>query len=873
MLPYFDINNERQIPNLELCCPDRKTRLGMLFPVNNVTIALRFGTISELTFTIPSAFYDSVQGKYINVANYDKLKPQLLIESNTIDGVYSVPIYDDDGNITSREGIDIRWWVINSVDESFDGVVAKKTVKAFSYEHTLKRRNIYLTASQNVGATSYRLHSNNQETTYMIQGSIPYDGIYFNKNFKSDIKSVVDNYNKTHTPVNIEYVGATGQVNISITESELSTMLDVFGYNEYLSIDEFLTRIVVDYLYSQHYKNVRSISSASLKKELEYANSLLEIYSESNGVSDDYYLTRTTYDSIIGMVVKDCPSWSVGSVSPSLRSKYSYIQDMSANAYDLLMTTVSKNYECFPVFDNTNLKIHLLTKSDFVDCLNSGFHLGLQNAIKETNVTSDTNEPCTALAVYSENTTDYDMGLINPTGDNIIYNFDTYKEYMPDSVSKLISNWTHKIDMFSDVSKAIGRWIIYYSQQKQRWQTKMATALENYADVCTEINTYKDVTTKMAETYSLSANQTSYGWYNLPTNSGNIGGAVEPYTWGHLKGVEVAWNNGDTTYISRFHSTSYLGRLIKCSERYYKYRHQYNIAAFKYYLAAFYRKVIYKTCVLSNTPSLSKVNKFMTNKQYYGSENNTFSMYSTLFNNKGAYKLVVPGYVDEFNKIVVNQSAIPFEDKTIDSYNLPSVYPYTGGSSKANIKNYFNSKNNTYDMESFYSCSNCILSGVNYRKDIDKYIMNGTWTNSDIKFPDIIDVGSTGVIKFNTDTVINNLSKLKSLAISDHVQKSQDRYTFSITPINFLFMSEYKDMLNKLYLGSVVKAEVSPNNWVETYLLELQLNYDSPSDVTMTFSNDYRSRLLKFKFADLYRQLSQNTTISNSYTSDLYSSN
>lgn len=849
-----------------LYCPDRKTQLGMIFPANNIELTANFNSISEITFTVPRTYFDVKTGRYVETQYYNDLKPQMVVEINAIEEVFSVPVYDSDGNITSNKKIDLEWWVINSTDETYDGVSLKKKVTCYSYEHTLKRRTIALSASEGAGATSYALHTENGETIYAIQAMLPNDGTYFKTSFgKTDS-------NGNFVSCQLE----DGSVMISITKSQLAETNET-------SISRYLANQIILQLYTDSHRAKRSngsVCSASLNTEIKYINSLIDKYSEDNGVSKEYYIVYTTYKSITGLIKNEAPSWRFGSISPNIKTSYSYIEDTSTNAYDLLMTTVSKNFECFPVFDNTNLVIHLLSKTDYVGQLKSGFHLGWNNCIKESSINTEQNEPCTALAVYSENTSDYDMGLINPTGDNIIYNFGEYTDYMSEELQSKCAAWTHKLSMFDVTSEKVGYWIAYYTQQKQRLYTKVAEALEDYCDVASQINAYLEDdgtnTIKMTETFYVSSNLTSYGWYKPINENNENAGKNAPYSYPYLYNKYQTWNDAlvdKTEHKKRFHSIGMLKRLLTKSKKYYSVRLQYDIAAFKYYVANFYRKSIYLTTKLNNNTYIGNEYKDFINSSFLNSPQNTYGMYRKMFCNKGGFKNVLSGLSDIYTEVVEGYASLANGTiSDISQNSFPDIYHYCKGFPSETISNYFDipeySKRDGVGVAHFDSSLENF--GAEYRKDIDKYIMNGVYTNSEIRFPDISDISNSGVIRNNTDLVINGLKELKRSAKTSHKTISATNYEFSVSPVNFILMHEYKDMLKHLFLGGIIKAEVSPDCWQEAYLLSIKLNYDNPSDIEMTFSNNYDMKPLKYRFADLYNQVSANTSISNTFTADLY---
>ena len=105
------------------------------------------------------------------------------------------------------------------------------------------------------------------------------------------------------------------------------------------------------------------------------------------------------------------------------------------------MNVVEKAYQCFFIFDSENMTINIIrgnptsinsngapTQDGMIGSA-SNIILTWNNAIKNTNIKTTEDRAVTALKVHTEND-EYGMGLINPTGNNVLYNFTAYKSQM-----------------------------------------------------------------------------------------------------------------------------------------------------------------------------------------------------------------------------------------------------------------------------------------------------------------------------------------------------------------------------------------------------------------------------------------------------------
>ncbi len=64
---------------------------------------------------------------------------------------------------------------------------------------------------------------------------------------------------------------------------------------------------------------------------------------------------------------------------------------------------------------------------------------------------------------------------------------------------------------------------------------------------------------------------------------------------------------------------------------------------------------------------------------------------------------------------------------------------------------------------------------------------------------------------------------------------SSPQYTFSLESMNFLFMEKFKQFTREIKLGCMVNVEMQNDLWSYPILLEMKINYDNPTDFSMTF--------------------------------------
>lgn len=68
---------------------------------------------------------------------------------------------------------------------------------------------------------------------------------------------------------------------------------------------------------------------------------------------------------------------------------------------------------------------------------------------------------------------------------------------------------------------------------------------------------------------------------------------------------------------------------------------------------------------------------------------------------------------------------------------------------------------------------------------------------------------------------------------------SQPNYTFNMNATNFLFIKEFQNYIDQIKLGCKIYVETD-KMWYSPILLEMTLDYDNPSNFSMTFGNRFR---------------------------------
>ena len=130
---------------------------------------------------------------------------------------------------------------------------------------------------------------------------------------------------------------------------------------------------------------------------------------------------------LINQILDYIPDWTVGYFSPKVITRYRSVDDIdNGNIYSFLMNTMQSLYQCFIVFDTENKTINLLAKDD-ITSISSSTILTWSNAMQSCKKVNSDTKYVTAMRIHTAED-QYGIGLINPSGNNTIYNFNSVKD-------------------------------------------------------------------------------------------------------------------------------------------------------------------------------------------------------------------------------------------------------------------------------------------------------------------------------------------------------------------------------------------------------------------------------------------------------------
>lgn len=82
-----------------------------------------------------------------------------------------------------------------------------------------------------------------------------------------------------------------------------------------------------------------------------------------------------------------------------------------------------------------------------------------------------------------------------------------------------------------------------------------------------------------------------------------------------------------------------------------------------------------------------------------------------------------------------------------------------------------------------------------------------------------------------------------------------------------MFIEKFKPFINQVKLGNLIHTEIKNDVWVSPILLEMDIDYETPENFTMTFGNKFRLKTCEWVFNELFNQSKVTNSVSRNYSS------
>ena len=532
--------------------------------------------------------------------------------------------------------------------------------------------------------------------------------------------------------------------------------------------------------------------------------------------------------SVMGIVVRRYfPHWTIGDVDEKLIGKYRTFSVTGKNGYDFLMNTIQKSYNCLFVFDTESRTINVRNAETINEENNNSVavkpvYISLNNLAKQIDIDEDTDNIFTCLDVNGAD--GVDIRDVNPTGTNKIYNFDY-----------LIKNGK----MSSD-----------FQNKYNQWKDKLDICRQNYFNLSVE--------------YAISVEKKIAEDANLKTLQGELD-AIQAQIDVHNEFIS---QYPDTANNNPEQKTDIDSLKTQKSEK------EAEILAKKTTIEIIEteKDQVYNE-ILSIVNDCKIENNFIDDDYILFNKlikEDTLSESSFVYRNTGSYTESSNNTLADKN-IIIENSQGNLTTKISDDYTK-NIYRFSGGQIKIDevidceVNSMAVEHKTTQDGSATILLTAYLSSGHIYNEQFESACITITGAINGCSD----DFSEENSISTGTSLTISNIqgSIYLTAKLSEYAKKSiswdlleygesvlsrisQPSYTFSVDSTNFFSIEEFRSFANSINLGDAIYLEIDEGKILTPIFIGAAIKYDSPDDLTLSFSDSFVGSDGTFKLIDL----------------------
>ena len=194
--------------------------------------------------------------------------------------------------------------------------------------------------------------------------------------------------------------------------------------------------------------------SISLKscEENEFATA------EGLGLKEGTYQLHTQDNKgLLDLFLPKTAGWTISFIDPALLTKYDsetgeekaverYVEKTEVdNGYNFLYTTVQDMFECIVEPDIIKRTISVYSRVYYAEHHLTDIHIAKYNLLKHKTVEENDEDKYTALNVQGKDE-NLEIRVVNPTGKNVIYNFEPRYSWMSPALQVAVTKWQEKCE-------------------------------------------------------------------------------------------------------------------------------------------------------------------------------------------------------------------------------------------------------------------------------------------------------------------------------------------------------------------------------------------------------------------------------------------
>lgn len=528
--------------------------------------------------------------------------------------------------------------------------------------------------------------------------------------------------------------------------------------------------------------------------------------------------------TIMGIILSELPSWSIGTVSSDLVGKYRTYSADNQSVYDFMKSKLQESYDCIFDFNTYNRTINVKSLSDSFST--KAVYLSERNLLNEIEIEENTNELVTALDVHGAD--DLDIRTVNPLGTNKIYNLDAYmnKKYFSDEIITQWEKWKQNFDAYQ-------RTYFDISVEQNMLISSLVTENAVLVDLEGELSTLESKKATLVQGVAMDSSLQD----DLDAVNADIS-AKENEIDNHKKTIIAPIENKITDLTNQLKNINQLtafsaffsNEQIKILDRYFKCG-----------------SLTDSTFATSNTDS-------------YSTDGTTVRDLASIFNLIELNEIIETEYTSDKTFYSVRGGMI---ETSHSNFSLDAEI--VRGTLEVNSDNTFviSLYLNDGDLNNGTSFTGATLS------------MTGTLSSSIMKSENSLQFKTSDANVYFTRNVTEYQKQSVAMELYDYAKQylekaSQPTYYFSVDSGNFLALEDFVEFAKQFSLGERLYLHLNENVY-EPFVLAVSVDFDDLTDFSIEFNEYFQA---KEGIMDIRQILEQAVSSSNSldFNQYLYSS-
>lgn len=245
---------------------------------------------------------------------------------------------------------------------------------------------------------------------------------------------------------------------LSFTVYEDWTGYDKIRKNTVLFVENFGYWVVNDVTendFGTH--KIKEVAAYSYEVTLCRRSITLEsdVYKLYDPLNDDH--------SLLGLIA-DQTNWNIGHVDSTLLNKRRTMEFDNVSVYDALMNDITETFKCFFVFDTTTMTISCYDQAKVP--AKTGINLSFKNLVNELTTKTSSDDIVTAL--YVTGADGCDISMVNPLGNNMIYDFTYFYDEMTPELRQAVEAWAEMMETAEGEYMSLNATYLYYLEEIER---------------------------------------------------------------------------------------------------------------------------------------------------------------------------------------------------------------------------------------------------------------------------------------------------------------------------------------------------------------------------------------------------------------------